>query len=95
MSSYNGTAEIAEYILAHHERMDGRGYPKGTAGESVPLQAKILAVADAFDAMTSAGSYRDPISVKEAVAELREQSGTQFAPEVVEVFVREVLSAKE
>lgn len=95
LSSYNGTAEIAEYILAHHERMDGRGYPKGTAGESVPLQAKILAVADAFDAMTSAGSYRDPISVKEAVAELREQSGTQFAPEVVEVFVREVLSAKE
>jgi HD-GYP domain-containing protein (c-di-GMP phosphodiesterase class II) len=75
-------------VLHHHERWDGRGYPGGLAGEQIPVEARILAVADTFDAMTSDRAYRRALSPERAVAELRRCAGTQFDPEVVAVFTR-------
>jgi HD superfamily phosphohydrolase YqeK len=74
-------------IMHHHERMDGRGYPMGFAGDEIPLFAKIIAVADAFDSMTSTRSYRKAREIDEAVAELRKSAGTQFDPKIVDTFV--------
>ena len=75
-------------IYHHHERYDGGGYPDGKAGEEIPLGARILAVADAYDAMTSNRSYRDAMTGEKAVKELVGNAGTQFDPKVVQVFVR-------
>src|SRR5215469_15990258 len=74
-------------IMHHHERMDGRGYPMGFAGHEIPEFARIIAVADAFDSMTSTRSYRPARRVDEAVAELRKNAGTQFDPKIVDAFV--------
>jgi HD superfamily phosphohydrolase YqeK len=74
-------------IMHHHERIDGRGYPMGLTGDEIPEFARVLAVADAFDSMTSTRSYRGARPVDEAIAELRKCSGTQFDPEFVEAFV--------
>jgi HD superfamily phosphohydrolase YqeK len=74
-------------IMHHHERIDGRGYPMGLAGDEIPEFARVLAVADAFDAMTSTRSYRGARPVPEAVAELRKWAGTQFDPAFVDAFV--------
>src|SRR4051812_33288449 len=74
----HGYGEVAEIILAHHERMDGAGYPRGLRGDDIPLLARILSVADCFDVMTARDSYRTPIGVQEAVGELRRVSGTQL-----------------
>jgi HD superfamily phosphohydrolase YqeK len=74
-------------IMHHHERIDGRGYPMGLAGDEIPEFARVLAVADAFDSMTSTRSYRGARPVDEAVAELRKWSGTQFDPAFVDAFV--------
>ncbi len=76
--------KVHEIILAHHERMDGEGYPRGLRGEEIPLAARILAAVDAFEALTAGRPYRDPVSDAEALAELRRASGTQFDPNVVE-----------
>ncbi|MEY9925522.1 hypothetical protein ABH926_000142 [Catenulispora sp. GP43] len=78
--------EVYEGVLYHHERLDGRGYPTGKSGEEIPEFARIIGVADAFDAMTSTRSYRAARSVKEAVAELRRGAGTQFDPVLVRAF---------
>ena len=75
-------------ILYHHERVDGRGYPEGLQGPEIPLEAKILAVIDAYDAMTSTRPYRPALAHEAAVAELHRCTGTQFAPEVVGALVR-------
>ena len=74
-------------IMHHHERMDGRGYPMGLAGDEIPEFARVIAVADAFDAMTSNRSYRGALSVEEAIADLRRWAGTQFDPALVDAFV--------
>jgi HD domain len=74
-------------IMHHHERIDGRGYPMGLAGDEIPEFARVLAVADAFDSMTSTRSYRGARPVEEAIAELRKWSGTQFDPAFVDAFV--------
>jgi HD superfamily phosphohydrolase YqeK len=74
-------------IMHHHERMDGRGYPMGFAGDEIPQFAKIIAVADAFDSMTSTRSYRKARSNEEAVDELRKSAGSQFDPKIVDAFV--------
>jgi HD-GYP domain-containing protein (c-di-GMP phosphodiesterase class II) len=76
-----------DFIRHHHERWDGTGYPDGLAGEQIPLGARIIAVADAFDAMTSDRPYRTSMPAEEAVAELVRCSGTQFDARVVEVFL--------
>jgi len=81
-------------ILYHHERMDGRGYPSGLAGEAIPRFARIIAVADAFDSMTSTRSYRPARPVVEALVELRNAAGTQFDPEMVDA-IGEALAEAE
>ncbi|MDD3705943.1 MAG: diguanylate cyclase [Clostridiaceae bacterium] len=91
LSSANDMAELAEFVLAHHERWDGKGYPKGLKGEEIPLQARIAAVAEAYDAMTGERAYRKALSEKKAVEELEKNSGTQFDPEIVQVFIEKVL----
>lgn len=74
-------------VLGHHERYDGKGYPRGLAGEDIPYMARILTIADCFDAMTARRPYKKPLSVSYAVSELEKNSGTQFDPELVKVFV--------
>ena len=91
LSSVNDMAEMANYVLAHHERIDGKGYPKGLKGMEIPLQARIIAIADAYDAMTSHRSYRTAMSEKEATAELLKSAGTQLDSYLVDVFVNRVI----
>jgi len=79
--------EARMLVLHHHERYDGAGYPEGLAGNDIPLGARLLAVADSFDSMTSDRSYRRAISIQDAIDELRRCSGTQFCPIAVEAFV--------
>jgi len=78
---------IAKYVLYHHERWDGKGYPEGLKGNKIPLISQILSVADAWDAMTSKRSYRAPLSEEEAFKELLKNKGKQFSPQVIEVFI--------
>ncbi len=75
------------YVLFHHERWDGDGYPTRRAGRAIPLEGRVLAVADAFDAMTSLRPYRRSLSPGEAAAEIASCAGTQFDPEVVDAFL--------
>jgi two-component system cell cycle response regulator len=79
---------VARLVRSSHERWDGTGYPDGLSGDAIPLGARVVAVCDAFDAMTTERPYRQPVTVEEAVAELRECAGTQFDPMVVEAFCR-------
>jgi len=80
--------DIGEWVLAHHERPDGDGFPFGLSNGDIPLEARILGVADAYEAMTSRRPYRPALSHEEARAELLRNAGTQFDPEVVEAFVQ-------
>jgi HD-GYP domain-containing protein (c-di-GMP phosphodiesterase class II) len=82
---------IAEYVLAHHERWDGLGYPRGLKGEEILWKARIISVADAYDAMTSSRPYRKAMSLEEAVCEIKRNAGTQFDPEIAQVFIKKVL----
>lgn len=82
---------IADEILSHHERWDGKGYPQGLKGTEIPLESRILAVVDAFDAMTSDRVYRKAMSIDEAIEELMENAGTQFDPFIVDVFVNKII----
>jgi len=78
---------IAEYILYHHERWDGKGYPQRLKGEEIPLLCRLLAVVDAYDAMTSDRLYRKAYPKEKALTELKKNAGTQFDPEIVEFFL--------
>jgi HD-GYP domain-containing protein (c-di-GMP phosphodiesterase class II) len=78
---------VLPYVLLHHERWDGGGYPCGIAGEAIPVEARLLCVADAFDAMTSPRPYKPMRPREEAFAELSREAGAQFDPTVVEVFL--------
>jgi HD-GYP domain-containing protein (c-di-GMP phosphodiesterase class II) len=75
-------------ILHHHERYDGTGYPSGLKDDAIPLEARILAVVDAFEAITSQRSYRPQLTPVEAFAELRRCAGTQFDPQLVNIFCK-------
>ncbi|MCK4368174.1 MAG: diguanylate cyclase [Dehalococcoidales bacterium] len=75
-------------ILHHHERYDGKGYPSGLKGDNIPLEGRILAIADAYDAMTSPRPYREQLSSQQALNELKRCAGTQFDPELVDVFCK-------
>ncbi|HWT22157.1 MAG TPA: HD-GYP domain-containing protein, partial [Solirubrobacteraceae bacterium] len=83
-----GLGDIAGWVRAHHERMDGRGYPAGLRAEEIPLEARILAVADAYEAMVADRPYRAGIAAENARAELLRCVGTQFDPAVVDAFLR-------
>lgn len=91
LCSVNEMVDIARYVLFHHERWDGKGYPRGLVGEEIPLQSRMIAIADAFDAMTSIRAYRSPVSEEEAAKELLKNAGTQFDPELVNLFISTVL----
>jgi diguanylate cyclase (GGDEF)-like protein/putative nucleotidyltransferase with HDIG domain len=83
-----GLRGCIDAVLSHHERYDGKGYPRGLKGDDIPLDARIMAIADAYDAMTSERSYKEGrMSNEEALRELKKCSGTQFDPELVEVFI--------
>jgi putative nucleotidyltransferase with HDIG domain len=88
ISTIKFIGEHANIVRHHHERVDGGGYPDGLRGEEIPLGAKIVGVADAFDAMTSERVYRSPLTREEAIDELKRCSGTQFDPKVVQAFLK-------
>lgn len=77
----------AEVVRAHHERYDGKGYPRGLKGEEIPIEARIVAVVDAYDAMISDRPYRKALPKEKAIAELKKNAGTQFDPRVVNAFL--------
>jgi putative nucleotidyltransferase with HDIG domain len=86
VAQIDGYGPVAEIILAHHERIDGTGYPHGIHSEEIPKLARMISVADTYDVMTARDSYREPVSADAALAELRRVSGTQLDAEYVELF---------
>ncbi|HEU4973519.1 MAG TPA: HD-GYP domain-containing protein [Baekduia sp.] len=84
----DGYGPVAAIILAHHERIDGRGYPRGLSGDEIPLLSRMISIADTYDVMTARDSYRSPVAQAEAIAELRRVSGTQLDGSLVEAFIR-------
>ena len=94
VSSLDGYGPVAEIILAHHERIDGKGYPRGLAGDEIPELARIISVADTYDVMTARDSYRTPMSSYDAIVELRRVAGKQLDARFVEIFI-ELLEGKD
>jgi putative nucleotidyltransferase with HDIG domain len=88
LSEVQALKDVARIVRHHHERFDGSGYPDGLADDRIPLGARVVAVVDAFGAMTTDRPYRKAMSVEEAVAELERHAGDQFDPRVVEAFLR-------
>ncbi len=86
--------ELANIVYTHHEKWDGSGYPRGLSKEEIPFEARIIAVADAFDAMTKDRTYRNALTREEALNEFKKHSGTQFEPDVVDVFLNDVMEEK-
>ena len=86
--------ELPEGVLSHHERWDGSGYPLGLAGEDIPLEARLVAITDTFDAMTHHRRYRRAQRIEDAVGTIAEGSGTQFDPMLVSVFLEPEVCAR-
>ena len=91
LSTVNDMSDMANYVLYHHERWDGKGYPKGLKGEEIPFVSRIITVADAYDAMISERSYRGALPNEIALEELQKNVGIQFDPKLVSVFIEKVL----
>ena len=91
LSSTDEFSEVSKFILCHHERWNGSGYPNQLKEYDIPLESRIISVADAFDAMTNSRTYNQKVSKDQAITELRSFSGTQFDPEIVEIFITKVL----
>jgi putative nucleotidyltransferase with HDIG domain len=89
-----GYGPVAEIVHSHHERIDGKGYPAGLAGDEIPLGSRIISVADTYDVMTSRDSYRRPVSTEAAIVELRRVAGSQLDHDVVECFIEMVESGR-
>ncbi|MGM0603140.1 MAG: HD-GYP domain-containing protein [Bacillota bacterium] len=94
LSDSESLKHIARYVLYHHERWDGRGYPAGLQKDEIPIISQILSVADSWDAMRSKRAYREPLSREDALQEIKTNRGKQFSPEVVDAFL-EVLEEKD
>jgi two-component system cell cycle response regulator len=94
LSASPALVPVAKLVRSSHERFDGTGYPDGKAGDDIPLGARIVAVCDAYDAMTSDRAYRSAMSGEAAIEELRRASGSQFDPAVVEAFIAAVGSPR-
>ena len=88
----NEARKMANY---HHERWDGKGYPEGLSGEQIPLSARIMTVADVFDALVSRRSYKEPFSFDKAMTIIREGAGSQFDPKIADVFIRAAEEVKK
>lgn len=94
LSTINEIAQIAEYVLYHHERYDGTGYPRGLSGENIPLFSRIITIVDAYDAMTSDRPYRKKLTEEEAINQLVQNAGKQFDTDLAKLFVEKVLNKK-
>ncbi|MBI9008970.1 MAG: cache domain-containing protein [Tenericutes bacterium] len=94
LSAYPDLSEYAKFVLYHHERWDGFGYPHGIKGDKIPLYSRIIAVADAFDAMTEERVYKKAKTEAEAIEEVMRCSGTQFDPKIADVFVKAFKESK-
>ena len=94
LSSSYDMLELADCILAHHERWDGTGYPMGLIGEAIPIVARIIALADSYDAMISERPYRKALSEEEVLAEIQKNAGTQFDPQIARIFIEKVLNSQ-
>ena len=94
LRSVNEFAPIADYVLHHHERVDGTGYPRQLKDKDIPIQSKIISIADAYDSMTSHRSYREDRCLSEVIAELKKNAGTQFDPEILKVFIDQILKQR-
>lgn len=92
LRSVDEYAAFATDVLYHHEHWDGSGYPQGLKGEEIPLNSRIIAVADAYEAMTAKRPYKETKTEDEAIAELKRCAGTQFDPDIVKVFIEKVLN---
>jgi len=92
LSSAKEFAEIAEYVLEHHEKWDGSGYPKRLKGKEISIEARIISVVDAFDAMTRKRTYGKVFTVEEALEEIKSSAGTHFDPEIANIFVKKIKS---
>lgn len=93
MASY-GLPKVAEAVLAHHEWWDGTGYPLGLKGEDIPLKARIIAIVDAYDALTQERPYRKPRGHQQALAEIEAAAGTQFDPKLVDIYLQLMRAVK-
>lgn len=91
LKSVNAYSSLAEIILYHHERWDGKGYPSGLEKQEIPLESRIIALADAYESMSSDRPYRKALTREEIIDELRSNSGTQFDPNLVELFIDKIL----
>ena len=95
LSSTTTFSDIAEIVLTHHERLDGKGYPRQLTGEFISEEARMIAICEAYDAMTNVRSYRKAISRDAAIAALEKNAGTQFDPRLVQIFIDQVLKVKK
>lgn len=91
LKSVEEYSPLARYVLSHHERWDGSGYPRKQKGKEIPLFSRIISIADAYDAMTNERPYKKTLTKEEAVLEFKKNAGTQFDPEIVEIFIEKVL----
>ncbi|HEY8889712.1 MAG TPA: HD domain-containing phosphohydrolase [Clostridium sp.] len=93
LNTVDDMSDMANYVLNHHERWDGKGYPKGLKGDEIPFISRIITIVDAYDAMTSDRSYRSALSDEIAIGELKKNAGSQFDTELVNVFIEKVVKS--
>jgi putative nucleotidyltransferase with HDIG domain len=95
LSSTDEFSEVSKFVLCHHERWNGTGYPSQLKEKDIPVESRIISVADAYDAMTNVRTYNQNVSKEQAISELRHFSGEQFDPFIVEIFIKKVLHKEE